>query len=108
MFAEMSKAFDVEGEQKAHKVLGVEKDATMAETKHAHRKLVLKCRPDDNKDPGAFEKFKEIQQACEVLRMAKGGMQARCKAERDARKKARRAAKAMADDFMALADDPTI
>jgi DnaJ-class molecular chaperone len=48
-------------------VLGVNKTATKAEIKSAYRKLALKWHPDKNKDAGAEAKFKEINNAYEVL-----------------------------------------
>lgn len=48
-------------------VLGVPKNATTAQIKSAYRKLALKWHPDRNKDTGAEDKFKEINQAYEVL-----------------------------------------
>ncbi len=48
-------------------VLGVPKGATTAQIKSAYRKLALKWHPDRNKDAGAESKFKEINQAYEVL-----------------------------------------
>ena len=49
-------------------VLGVSKSATDAEIKSAFRKLAKKYHPDLNKDnPDAAEKFKEAQEAYEVL-----------------------------------------
>src|SRR5450432_3847861 len=48
--------------------LGVPRTATADEIKRAHRKLALKYHPDRNKDnKGAEEKFKEIQEAYDVL-----------------------------------------
>ncbi|KAK4636354.1 uncharacterized protein CLAFUR5_00570 [Fulvia fulva] len=51
--------------------LGVPKDATTANIKTAHRKLVLKCHPDKVTDPAAKEeasdKFHKIQTAYELL-----------------------------------------
>ncbi len=48
-------------------VLGVSKSATAAQIKAAYRKLALKWHPDRNKEAGAESKFKEINQAYEVL-----------------------------------------
>lgn len=48
-------------------ILGVSKSATAAEIKSAYRKLALKWHPDRNKESGAAEKFKEINEAYEVL-----------------------------------------
>lgn len=48
-------------------VLGVSKDATDAEIKSAFRKLAKKYHPDLNKEADAAEKFKECQEAYDVL-----------------------------------------
>lgn len=50
-----------------YEVLGVSKNATQQEIKSAYRKLALKWHPDRNKTKEATEKFKEINQAFEVL-----------------------------------------
>lgn len=51
-----------------YEVLGVSKDATDTEIKSAFRRLAKKYHPDLNKDdPSAAEKFKEAQEAYEVL-----------------------------------------
>ena len=49
-------------------ILGVKPDASEAEIKAAYRKLARKYHPDKNKDAGAEEKFKGINEANEVLR----------------------------------------
>ncbi|MDR1826427.1 MAG: molecular chaperone DnaJ [Rickettsiales bacterium] len=52
-----------------YEVLGVSKSATEAEIKAAYRKQVLKHHPDKNAgDKGAEEKFKEINNAFDVLK----------------------------------------
>jgi molecular chaperone DnaJ len=49
--------------------LGVHPEATQEEIKKAYRKLALEFHPDRNSgDKGAEERFKEIQEAYEVLR----------------------------------------
>ncbi len=50
-----------------YSVLGVKKTATAAELKSAYRKLAVEYHPDKNKSKDAEEKFKEINQAYEVL-----------------------------------------
>jgi len=50
-----------------YKTLGVGKSATPEELKRAYRKLALEYHPDKNKSKDAEAKFKEINQAYEVL-----------------------------------------
>ena len=51
-----------------YKVLGVDRKASTDEIKQAYRKLAKKYHPDHNPgDKGAEEKFKEINEANEVL-----------------------------------------
>ena len=51
-----------------YEVLGVSKTATDAEIKKAYRKLAMKYHPDYNPgDKAAEEKFKEINEANEIL-----------------------------------------
>jgi DnaJ-class molecular chaperone len=48
-------------------VLGVSRNASLEEIKKAYRKLALEWHPDRNKSPQAEERFKEINEAYEVL-----------------------------------------
>lgn len=50
-----------------YEILGVKRDAKEAEIKSAYRKLARKYHPDVNKEKGAEEKFKDINEAYEVL-----------------------------------------
>lgn len=50
-----------------YETLGVSKGASSDEIKKAYRKLARKYHPDINKDPGAEDKFKEINAAYEIL-----------------------------------------
>ena len=51
-----------------YKILGVSRDAKTDEIKKAYRKLAKKYHPDVNKEAGAEEKYKEINEAYEVLK----------------------------------------
>jgi curved DNA-binding protein len=53
--------------QDYYKTLGVEKKATKEEIQRAYRKLARKYHPDINKESSAEEKFKQINEAYEVL-----------------------------------------
>ncbi len=50
-----------------YEILGIDKNATQDDIKHAYRTLAKKYHPDINKEPGAEEKFKEIQGAYDIL-----------------------------------------
>jgi molecular chaperone DnaJ len=50
-----------------YNTLGVSRGASKDELKRAYRRLARKYHPDVNKEPGAEEKFKEINRAYEVL-----------------------------------------
>ncbi|MBH8564631.1 molecular chaperone DnaJ [Nostoc sp. CENA67] len=50
-----------------YEILGVSRDADKEEIKQAYRRLARKYHPDVNKEPGAEERFKEINRAYEIL-----------------------------------------
>ncbi len=50
-----------------YEILGVPKTASKEEVRSAYKKLAKKFHPDINKDSGASEKFKEINEAASVL-----------------------------------------
>jgi curved DNA-binding protein len=51
-----------------YKILGVARTASQDEIKRAYRKLARKYHPDVSKEANAEEKFKEVQEAYEVLK----------------------------------------
>ena len=53
--------------QDHYEVLGLSKNASADEIKSAYRKLAKQYHPDVNKEPGAEEKFKQINEAYSVL-----------------------------------------
>lgn len=56
-------------EKDLYKILGVEKNVSDEDLKKAYRKLAMQHHPDRNKDdPGAEEKFKEINHAYDILK----------------------------------------
>jgi molecular chaperone DnaJ len=50
-----------------YEVLGVSRDASSEDVKKAFRKLAFQFHPDRNREDGAADKFKEINEAYEVL-----------------------------------------
>jgi curved DNA-binding protein len=51
-----------------YQVLGVSRSATQEEIQKAFRKLARKLHPDVNKEPGAEDRFKDVNEANEVLK----------------------------------------
>ncbi len=51
-----------------YETLGVDRDADAAQIKRAYRKLARKLHPDVSDEPDAEERFKEMQEAYEVLK----------------------------------------
>src|SRR5512135_789652 len=52
-------------------VLGVTRESSEDDIKRAYRKLARKYHPDVSKEPSAEERFKEVQEAYEVLKDSK-------------------------------------
>jgi molecular chaperone DnaJ len=50
-----------------YEILGVDRNASDEEIKRAFRRLAFKYHPDHNRDDGAEERFKEINEAYEIL-----------------------------------------
>ena len=51
-----------------YETLGVSRDASADELQQAYRKLARRYHPDVNRDPAAEERFKDINEAYQVLR----------------------------------------
>ncbi len=51
-----------------YEILGVDRNASQEEIQRAYRKLARKYHPDINKEAGAEDKFKEINEAYEALK----------------------------------------
>ena len=54
-----------------YKILGVDRNASDDEIKKAYRQMAKKYHPDVNKEPGAEEKFKQIQNAYDQIMEAR-------------------------------------
>src|SRR5947209_4820519 len=50
-----------------YEVLAIERGASVEEVKRAYRRLARQYHPDVNHEPGAEERFKEVNEAYEVL-----------------------------------------
>ena len=55
----------------AYNILGLAPGATPEEVKKQYRKLTKEFHPDINKDPGAEDKFKKINEANQVITTGK-------------------------------------
>jgi preprotein translocase subunit Sec63 len=60
--------------QDYYETLSVGRNASGDEIKKAYRKLARKYHPDVNQDNGAEEKFKQVNEAHEVLLQAAAGL----------------------------------
>ncbi len=58
---------NVMSEKDFYKILGVSESASDEEIQKAYRKLARKYHPDRNKEEGAAERFKEVNEAYQVL-----------------------------------------
>jgi len=55
----------------AYSVLGISPSATPEEAKKQYRKLTMEFHPDRNKDPGAEDQFKKINEAYQIVSSGK-------------------------------------
>ncbi|HDO33611.1 MAG TPA: J domain-containing protein, partial [Chromatiales bacterium] len=51
-----------------YKTLGLSQDASQEKVKRAYRRLARKFHPDVSKEPDAEDRFKEVNEAYEVLK----------------------------------------
>jgi curved DNA-binding protein len=51
-----------------YEILGIERNATAEQIRKAHRKLAKKYHPDINKEAGSEQKYKDVNEAYEVLK----------------------------------------
>src|SRR5256886_6625926 len=66
-FSQLKKGLMVEYRD-YYKILGVQRTASADEIKKVYRRLARKYHPDVSKEPNAEAKFKEVQEAYEVLK----------------------------------------
>ncbi|HEX9754126.1 MAG TPA: DnaJ domain-containing protein, partial [Gemmatimonadales bacterium] len=51
-----------------YEILGLSRTASVEEIKRSYRKLAMQYHPDQNREPDAEARFKELSEAYEVLR----------------------------------------
>ena len=56
-----------EQKQDYYDVLGVQRNASPEDLKKAYRRLAMQYHPDRNQEPGAEARFKQVNEAYEVL-----------------------------------------
>lgn len=61
------KGYNMSNKRDYYEVLGISKGADEAAIKKAYRQMAKKYHPDVNKEPDAAEKFKEVNEAYEIL-----------------------------------------
>lgn len=67
-------------------ILGLRQGASKKEIKKAYRKLAKKLHPDVNKEPDAEAKFKQVQEAYELLMYGQSSFATRQNAEKGSRR----------------------